>query len=67
MRVRITRAFAEGWTVYNPGQELDVDAERGVQLIQRGVAERLEGIPETATLPQRGEKAVRSVPPRSTR
>lgn len=67
MRVRIVRPFVEGWSVYNPGQELDVDAGRGVQLLQQGVAERLEGIPETATLPQRGEKAVRSIPPRPTR
>lgn len=45
--------------MFNPGQELDVEDARGVDLLQRGLAERLDPIPETATLPNRGEKAVR--------
>jgi len=61
MRVRITHAFVEDWLTFNPGRELDVTPERGLDLLKRGVAERLENEPETAAMPNRGEKAVRSL------
>lgn len=59
MRVRITKAFAEHWTVYSPGQEPEVPSEQAVAWIQRGLAERIESVPETAVMPER-ERAVRT-------
>jgi hypothetical protein len=59
MRVRITQSFAEAYQTYAPGQELDVPDERGVAMLQLQVAERIESIPETAAMPNRGERAVR--------
>lgn len=61
MKVRILTAFAEDFHVYNPGQELEVSDAVGVGMLRRGVAERMESEPETATAPNRGERAVRPV------
>jgi hypothetical protein len=58
MRVRVTRAFVEAYSTFNPGQELEVEDGRGVDLLRRGLAERLESIPETTKAPERGERAV---------
>jgi hypothetical protein len=62
MLVRITKAFVQDWGVFNPGQEIEVTDARGVDLLQRGLAERLETVPETATV-NRGERAARTARP----
>lgn len=48
---------------HNAGEELDVPDSRGIELLKMGVAERIESQPETATLPKRGEQAVRQARP----
>lgn len=63
MRIKITQSFADGWSGYHPGQELDVSDKRGLELLRIGVAVRLTEKPETATA-KRGEQAVRIAPVR---
>jgi hypothetical protein len=60
MRVRITQAFAEGYRVFNPGQEFDAHPAMGAAYLQRGVAERIDPVPEEAAL----EAPPAHIPPR---
>jgi hypothetical protein len=62
MRVRIIKAFTEGWEVFNPGREPEVPNERAIGWLKQGLAERIESAPETAVMPER-ERAVRTARP----
>lgn len=69
MRVRVIKAFAtphpeKPWNVvHDPGEELSLPDARGIEYIAAGLVERIATAPETATLPKRGEQAVRQARP----
>lgn len=63
MRVRILESFVESHQAYSTGTELEVSDQYGLDLLKRGLCERLESGPETAVMPNRGERAVRTARP----
>jgi hypothetical protein len=62
MKVRITESLVWGFRAYLPGDEIEMPDASGVEMLRRGVAERLEDVPETAAL-NRGERAARVTRP----
>lgn len=43
MLVQITHAHARGLRVFNPGQQLEVDEDLGLELVRGGLADRVGG------------------------